>query len=99
MNRTVRTLVVYGLAIILVAILTQYWMAQVTGPEEIKISEFVENVEAGRYESVTLGKTTLQARARFVDTETPEGSYDQVANYVEGFETQLTEIVIRNDVP
>ena len=93
MNRTVRTLVVYGMAIILVAILTQYWMAQVTGPEQIKISEFVENVEEGRYELVILGKNTQQARARLVGSTAREGAFDEMANYVEGFETQLTELL------
>src|SRR5690554_4735773 len=81
------------MAIILVAILTQYWMAQVTGPEQIKISEFVENVEEGRYELVILGKNTQQARARLVGSTAREGAFDEMANYVEGFETQLTELL------
>ncbi len=98
MNRTVRTLIVYGMSIILVAILAQWWMDQVAGPEELPISEFVANIEAGEYEEVTLGRNTQQARARLVDTEAPEGSYDHVANYVEGFEAQLTEILDRNQV-
>jgi cell division protease FtsH len=99
LNRTVRTLIVYGMAIIVVAILGQWWMAQVTGPEEISISEFVSNIENGSYEEVVLGKNTQQARARFVDSELAEGGYDQVANYVEGFEPQLTELLDRNGVP
>jgi cell division protease FtsH len=99
LNRTVRTLIVYGMAIIVVAILGQWWMAQVTGPEEISISEFVSNIENGSYEEVVLGKNTQQARARFVDSELAEGGYDHVANYVEGFEPQLTELLDRNGVP
>ena len=35
MNRTMRTLVVYGLSIILVAVLAQWWFDQVSGPEEV----------------------------------------------------------------
>ena len=42
MNRTLRTLVVYGLSIILLAVLAQWWFDQVSGPEELTLSEFME---------------------------------------------------------
>ena len=54
MNRTLRTLIVYGMSIILVAILFSWWFDQVAGPEEIPISQFVENIEDGEYEEVVL---------------------------------------------
>ena len=54
MNRTLRTLIVYGMSIILVAILFSWWFDQVAGPEEIPISQFVENIEDGDYEEVVL---------------------------------------------
>jgi HAMP domain-containing protein len=49
-NRTLRTLVVYGLSIIMLAILAQWWFDQVQGPEVIELSQFMDNVEAGDYE-------------------------------------------------
>ena len=99
MNRTVRTLVVYGMSIILVAILFSWWFDQVAGPEEIPISQFVTNVEEGRYDEVVLGKNTLQARARLLASTAEEGVFDHVSNYVEGFEAELTTILDRNGVP
>ena len=54
MNRTLRTLVVYGLSIIMLAILAQWWFDQVQGPEVIELSQFIDNVEAGDYEAVEM---------------------------------------------
>ena len=54
MNRTMRTLVVYGLSIIMLAILAQWWFDQVQGPEVIELSQFIDNVEAGDYEEVEM---------------------------------------------
>ena len=99
MNRTLRTLIIYGMSIILVAILFSWWFEQVSGPEEIPISQFVENLEDGEYEEVVLGKNTLQARARVVDSEADPGTFDQVANYPEGFEPELTSTLERTGIP
>ncbi len=51
MNRTLRTLVIYGLAIIMLAILAQWWFDQVSGPEEVALSEFLVSVEENEYEA------------------------------------------------
>ncbi|HEU4895514.1 MAG TPA: ATP-dependent metallopeptidase FtsH/Yme1/Tma family protein, partial [Acidimicrobiia bacterium] len=98
MNRTLRTLIVYGMSIILVAILFSWWFDQVAGPEEIPISQFVQNIEDGEYEEVVLLARSRRAQAREVGTTAEEGTFDHVASYVEGFEEQLTNIVIANDV-
>jgi len=97
-NRTLRTLIIYGMSIILVAILFSWWFEQVSGPEEITISQFEENIQAGEYEEVVLGKNTLQARARVVGSEADPGTFDQVANYVAGYEETLTTILSENNV-
>jgi cell division protease FtsH len=89
-NRTLRTLIVYGMSIILVAIMFSWWFDQVAGPEEIPISQFVENIEDGEYEEVVLLARSRRAQGRTVGTEGEPGTFDQVASYVEGFETDLT---------
>lgn len=85
-----RTLIVYGLSIILVAILFSWWFEQVSGPEEIPISDFVVNIDDDKYSEVVLGSNSRSAQGRFVDSTLDEGMFDQVANYVEGFESELT---------
>ena len=47
MNRTLRTLIVYGLSIIMLAILAQWWFDQVQGPEVVELSQFMDNVQDG----------------------------------------------------
>ena len=98
MNRTLRTLIVYGMSIILVAILFSWWFDQVAGPEEIPISQFVENIEEGEYEQVVLLARSHRAQARIDGSDAEAGTFDHVAAYVEGFETQLTDTIIANDV-
>ena len=90
MNRTLRTLIVYGMSIILVAILFSWWFDQVAGPEEIPISQFVENIESGEYEEVVLLARSKKAQGRTMGSDAEQGTFDQVAAYVEGFEPELT---------
>jgi cell division protease FtsH len=89
-NRTLRTLIVYGMSIILVAILFSWWFDQVAGPEEITISQFVQNVEEGKYSEVVLLARSHRAQGRDVGNTAEDGTFDEVASYVEGFETDLT---------
>ena len=95
MNKTLRTLIIYGMSIILVVILVSTWVGQVTGPEEILISQFVENIEDDVYSEVVLGATTKQARGRLVGSDATAESFDHIASYVEGFEPELTAILER----
>jgi cell division protease FtsH len=97
-NRTLRTLIVYGLSIILVAVLFSWWFEQVAGPEEIPISQFVENVEDGDYGEVVLLARSKRAQGRLVTSDAEPGLFDQVATYPEGFETELTDTLSRSSV-
>ncbi|HJQ76701.1 MAG TPA: ATP-dependent zinc metalloprotease FtsH [Acidimicrobiia bacterium] len=78
------------MSIILVAILFSWWFDQVAGPEEIPISQFVENIESGEYEEVVLLARSKKAQGRTMGSDAEEGTFDQVAAYVEGFEPELT---------
>jgi cell division protease FtsH len=98
-NKTLRTLVIYGMSIILVAILFSWWFDQVSGPEEIPISQFVENIEDGTYSEITLLGRSRQAGGRTTDSVAEEGAFDHIANYVEGFEDQLTATIEESGTP
>jgi len=98
-NKTLRTLVIYGMSIILVAILFSWWFDQVSGPEEIPISQFVENIEDGTYSEITLLGRSRQAGGRTTDSVAEEGAFDHIANYVEGFEDQLTATIEESGIP
>src|SRR5690606_19238903 len=83
---------------ILVAYIAQWWLNQVTGPEEIQASQFIANINEGLYDEVVLGKNTLQARGRLVIDGAPEGEFDHIANYTEGSEPTIIEALERNNI-
>jgi cell division protease FtsH len=89
-NRTLRTLVVYGLSIIMLAILAQWWFDQVQGPEPIQLSEFMDNVEAGKYEAVEMLARSNELQGRLTGSTLPDEAWDQTASYPEGSEGDLT---------
>ncbi len=93
MNRTMRTLLVYGLAIVMLAVMAQFWFDQFTGPEEVPLSEFLTRVEAGEFESVEVLARSNEVNARILDSEAPPEGFDVTASYPDGFEGDLTTIL------
>ncbi|HEU4320446.1 MAG TPA: ATP-dependent zinc metalloprotease FtsH [Acidimicrobiia bacterium] len=85
------------MSIILVAILFSWWFDQVASPEEIPISEFIENVDNGEYEEVVLLARSKRAQGRELGSDAEEGTFDQIASYVEGFEAELTATLERSE--
>ncbi len=99
MNRTLRTLLIYGVSIIMLAIFAQWWFDEVAGPEEVDLSVFVTTMEEGRFETVQILERSNQVQARVEKSEAPEGSWDQFASYPDGYEGTLTETAIASGTP
>ncbi len=99
MNRTVRTLVVYGLSIIMLAILAQWWFDQVSGPREVVFSEFIQSVEAGEYEDIEMLTRSNEIQGSFDTAKSSEGIWDEISSYPEGFEGDLTAIIEESGIP
>ncbi len=95
MNRTVRTLLVYGLAILLLAVMAQWWFDQFTGPEEVPLSEFITRVEEGDFEAVEILARSNQVNGRVTDSDLPPEAWDLIAAYPDGFEGDLTILLRR----
>jgi cell division protease FtsH len=99
-NRTLRTLVVYGLSIIMLAILAQWWFDQVQGPEPVQLSQFMDNVEAGDYTQVEMLARSNELQGR--RGELPEGepvTWDEVTSYPEGSEGDLVTLLRESGIP
>ncbi|CAN5839835.1 ATP-dependent zinc metalloprotease FtsH [soil metagenome] len=100
MNRTLRTLLIYGVSIIMLALVAQWWFDTVAGPEEVTLSEFVSTMEDGGFAEVQFLERSNEIQGRMETSE--EGSerpWDQIAPYPDGFEGELTATAIATGTP
>ena len=97
MNRTLRTILVYGIVVVLMVVVAQTWFESGDQPEEITASAFVQQVESGAVEEVTIFTRSDLVTGEFVDqTDT---SPDFTFSYPPEWEGALTEILVENQVP
>ncbi len=99
MNRTVRTLLIYGLSIVMLAILAQWWFDQVSGPEEVPLSQFLTTIEDDGYGAVEFLARSNEVRGAFNAADAADGVFDEFSNYPEGFEGDLTGLVQESGIP
>ncbi|GIU92115.1 MAG: ATP-dependent zinc metalloprotease FtsH [Acidimicrobiia bacterium] len=93
MNRTFRTLLVYGLVFVVLALVAQRWFDEIAAPAEISLTEFQQQLEDGEIASVTLFTRSKRAQGKYVDSTNPTG-FDFMVRYPEGFEGELTQAVL-----
>jgi cell division protease FtsH len=94
-----RTLLIYGVSIIMLALVAQWWFDTVAGPEQVTLSEFVESMEAGDFETVQILERSNEVQARVKDSQAPDGAWDLFAPYPDGYEGELTATAIATDTP
>ncbi|MFO7548829.1 MAG: ATP-dependent zinc metalloprotease FtsH [Acidimicrobiia bacterium] len=99
MNRTLRTLIIYGLMFVVLAVVVQRWFDQISQPQEITLTEFIETLEAGEIESVTLFERSNRVQGTYVEPPETEAAFHFTATYPEGFEGDLTQQIIASGVP
>jgi cell division protease FtsH len=92
-----RTLLVYGLAIVVLAVMAQWWFDQFSGPEEVSLSEFITQVQDREFELVEILARSNDVRGRLHGSSQPEGAYDVTASYPDGFEGELTQLLFETD--
>jgi cell division protease FtsH len=78
----------------MLALVAQWWFDTVAGPKQVTLSEFVETMEAGDFETVQILERSNEIQARVEDSQAPEGAFDQFAPYPDGFEGELTATAI-----
>ncbi|HVR32165.1 MAG TPA: ATP-dependent zinc metalloprotease FtsH [Acidimicrobiia bacterium] len=94
MNRTFRTLLIYGVVFVLLAVTAQRWFDQVTAPAEITLSEFMTQVEEGTIAEATIFERSNRVQGRFVDTELEAPAFDFTVRYPAEFEGDITTQMI-----
>ena len=94
MNRTFRTLLIYGVVFVVLAIVAQRWFDEISAPEEITLSELYSQIEEGTIRDVTVFERTNRIQGRFVDTDTAEEAFDFIARYPAELEDELATQMI-----
>jgi cell division protease FtsH len=88
-NRTFRTLLIYGVVFVLLAIAAQRWFDQVTAPAEITLSEFSTQLEEGTIAEATIFERSNRVQGRFVDSEVQAPAFDFTVRYPAELEDEL----------
>jgi cell division protease FtsH len=88
-NRTFRTLLIYGVVFVLLALVAQRWFDQVTAPAEISLTEFTLQVEQETIAEATIFERTNRVQGRFVDSETEAPAFDFVVRYPAELEADI----------
>jgi cell division protease FtsH len=92
-NRTVRTLLIYGLAIVVLAVMAQWWFDQFTGPQDEPLSDFITQVKNDDFESVEILARSNQVYGRLDGSQLPDNQYEVSASYPDGYEGDLTSLL------
>ncbi|HSR44836.1 MAG TPA: ATP-dependent zinc metalloprotease FtsH [Acidimicrobiia bacterium] len=96
MNRTLRTILVYGVVVVLMVVVAQTWFETGDQAVDVTASEFVQLVEDGEIESVTIFTRSDLVTGDRVDG--PDTSPDFTFSYPPEWEGTLTEILVENQV-
>jgi cell division protease FtsH len=93
-NRTFRTLLIYGVVFVVLAIVAQRWFDEISAPEEITLSQLYVEIDDGTIRDVTVFERTNRIQGRFLDTDTPEDTFDFLARYPAELEDELATQMI-----
>jgi cell division protease FtsH len=97
MNRTVRTIIVYGVVLVLMVVVAQTWFDTGDKPDEITPSEFVQLVEDGKVESATMFTRSDLLTGELIGAgdKSPDFSF----SYPPEWEGTLTDVLVDADIP
>ncbi len=94
MNRTFRTLLIYGLVFVAVAFVAQQWVDQASQPEEIQLNTFLSKVADGEIDSATVFATSDRVEGRYEGSTAVDGTNDFLVRYPAEFEGAVTDALV-----
>jgi cell division protease FtsH len=89
-SRTFRTLLIYGVVFVVLAIVAQRWFEEASAPEEISLTEFYTKVDDGSIKDVTIFERTNRIQGRDAGSDQPDGAFDFIVRYPAELEDELT---------
>ena len=98
MNRTFRTLLIYGLVFVVVAFAAQQFVGAATAPDEVDLQQFLRDADDGRIERAVVFSNSDRVEYRIEGTETAEGLADFLVRYPAEYEQTVTDALIEAGV-
>jgi cell division protease FtsH len=92
-NRSLRTLAIYAIAIMALALLAQRWFDQWGQPQEVTLTKFLDEVNREQIVAVEVLTRSNQVQGRVEGSPLPADRYDVIADYPDGWEGELTELL------
>jgi cell division protease FtsH len=97
-NRTLRTLAIYAVAILALALLAQQWFDRWGQPTEVTLTRFLDQVYRGEIANVEILSRTNQVQGRLEDSALPANRWDVIAEYTDAWEGELTDLLRQESV-
>jgi cell division protease FtsH len=97
-NRTFRTLLIYGLVFVVVAFAAQQFVGAATAPEEVDLRQFLADADEGRIEDATVFDSSDRVEYRIEGSDKAEGLADFLVRYPAEFEQTVTDTLIESGV-
>ncbi|MFQ5966870.1 MAG: ATP-dependent zinc metalloprotease FtsH [Acidimicrobiia bacterium] len=92
MNRTLRTILIYGALVLVAVFVAQNWVERATAPEEVTVTQFQSDLDAGRVANVVILRESQAVQWETRGQE--DGDPDFTAAYNDGYEEILTKSLI-----
>ncbi len=92
MSRTLRTILIYGALVLVAVFIAQSWVERATAPEEVTITQFQNDLDAGRVANVVILRDSQVVQWELQGQE--DGDPDYTAAYNNGYEEILTKALI-----
>ena len=98
MNRTVRTVLVYAIVIVVAIMAVNAFVGSATAPEEITLNDLEDRIAAGQVESVVIKQKSNVIEGQMVSGVLAGGGTDFKTSYTEGYEGDLTSLLLANGI-
>ena len=96
MNRTLRTVLIYGALVLIAVFAAQAWVERASAPEETTITEFDRQLAAGQVTNVVILRESQVVQ--WENPSTADGTPDFTATFNDGYEERLTNQLIEGDI-
>ncbi len=98
LNRTFRTLLIYGLVFVVVAFAAQQFVGAATAPEEVDLQQFLGDADEGRIDRAVVFSNSDRVEYRVEGTDKAEGLADFLVRYPSEYEQTVTDALIEAGV-